>query len=194
MALSTVSWDKWELLLNEISEDATLGKLRADIEHNGAKGGFTVDQGQLHYKGRLVIPSSSTVINQLLTEYHNSAVGGHNGGLKTYLRLAEFWYWEGMRKCVTEFVRACAVCQQNKASHQHPAGLLQPLPIPNQIWEDISMDFIEGLPTSNGYNSFWWWSIVCQNMHILLGYAILSQLKPWLWLLLKRSFVYMGFL
>lgn len=48
------------------------------------------------------------------------------------------------------FIRGCEVCQRHKAEHTAPAGLLQPLPIPDRIWEDISMDFIDGLPNSNG--------------------------------------------
>ena len=72
---------------------------------------------------------------------------------KTYLRLAEDWYWEGMRKQVTQFVQECGVCQQQIASHQSPVGLLQPLPLPNQVWEDISMDFVEGITKSGGWNA-----------------------------------------
>ena len=48
------------------------------------------------------------------------------------------------------FVRACDICQRNKNDTRAPAGLLAPLPIPEQVWTDISMEFIMGLPRSNG--------------------------------------------
>lgn len=49
-----------------------------------------------------------------------------------------------------QHVKECKECQLNKAEHIFPAGLLQPLPIPNQKWESISMDFITGLPKAQG--------------------------------------------
>ena len=48
------------------------------------------------------------------------------------------------------FVQACAICQKNKVDSLRPAGLLQPLEVPPQVWSDISLDFIEGLPRVNG--------------------------------------------
>ena len=49
-----------------------------------------------------------------------------------------------------QHVRECSIYQQNKIENTHPAGLLQPLPIPEQKWESISMDFITGLPKVQG--------------------------------------------
>ena len=49
-----------------------------------------------------------------------------------------------------QHVRECSICQQNKIENTHPARLLQPLPIPEQKWESISMDFITGLPKVQG--------------------------------------------
>lgn len=53
---------------------------------------------------------------------------------------------------IKKFVASCLVCQRNKYEALSPVGLLQAFSIPNGIWEDISMDFITGLPKSQGFD------------------------------------------
>lgn len=53
---------------------------------------------------------------------------------------------------IHDFVASCVICQTHKHSTLSSVGLLQPLPIPNQGWDDINMDFIERLPTLNAIN------------------------------------------
>ena len=54
------------------------------------------------------------------------------------------------RRVVRDYIRTCATCQRNKTEALHPAGLLQPLPVPSRVWADISLDFIEALPKVHG--------------------------------------------
>ena len=52
-----------------------------------------------------------------------------------------------------QFIQASDVCQRYKAEHVHLPGLLQPLPIPRLAWTHVTMDFIESLPNSQGYDT-----------------------------------------
>jgi hypothetical protein len=61
-----------------------------------------------------------------------------------------------MKREIVEYVVVCDNCQRIKAEHQRPAGLLQPLQIPQRKWDEIGMDFIVSLPrTRTGYDSIW---------------------------------------
>ena len=60
--------------------------------------------------------------------------------------LRKEYFWPNMKNEVVEFLARCIECQQVKAEHQHPTGLLQPLPIPSWKQEVISLDFVTGLP------------------------------------------------
>ena len=73
-----------------------------------------------------------------------------------YLDLKDTSWWTRMKKDIAEYVAVCDVCQRVKAEHQKPAGLLQPMPIPEWKWDKLGMDFITRLPrTKAGYDSIW---------------------------------------
>src|SRR6187551_1939465 len=66
-----------------------------------------------------------------------------------------FW-WKKMREDIAEYVAKCDSRRRIKAERQRPVGLLKPLEIPMWKWEDISMDFVVGLPrTQKGNDAIW---------------------------------------
>ncbi|KAE8667313.1 Kinesin-3 [Hibiscus syriacus] len=90
----------------------------------------------------------SSLLSIIEQEAHSSPYAMHPGGDKMYNNLKERYFWTGMKKNISDFVVWCLTCQQVKAEHQHPSGLLQSIKIPEWKWERIMMDFVTGFPLS----------------------------------------------
>jgi hypothetical protein len=118
---------------------------------------FHVDEeGTLWFKDRLVVPKNHELHKKIFDEAHTSKYSIHPGSIKMYHDLkAQFW-WTRMKCEIARYVVECDMCQRVKADHMRPTRLLQPLSIPAWKWENISMDFIVGLPlTGHKFNSIW---------------------------------------
>ena len=103
---------------------------------------------------RLVIPEHTDLRAKLLEAHHDTPYSGHIGVNRTESLISRQYWCPHMRADVTSYVIQCAVCQRNKPSNQRPAGLLQPLPIPERPWNSVSMDLITGLPqTRTGHTA-----------------------------------------
>ncbi|KAL4302946.1 hypothetical protein GQ457_10G011940 [Hibiscus cannabinus] len=102
---------------------------------------------------RLYVPQHAKCRKGLIKECHDSKWAGHPGVHHTMALLAEWFYWPHMETDVEAYVRTCLICQQDKIEAKKPSGLLQPLPILERPWESISMDFIVGLPNTDGFAS-----------------------------------------
>lgn len=111
---------------------------------------YTMVDGCLRRKGKLVIGPSEELRTQLLQWVHTSSTGDHSGRDDTLKKLQGLFYWKGLTKDVQHYIRNCTICQACKYDTTASPGLLQTLPVPRAVWEDISMDFIEGLPKSCG--------------------------------------------
>lgn len=99
----------------------------------------------LFFKERIYLPENSPLIPTIIQEIHDSS---HEGFYKSFHRIREVFYWKHMKEMLKNYIKQCDLCQRYKVDHQSPLGLLQPLPIPIEVWSDISMDFIDGLPPS----------------------------------------------
>ena len=106
--------------------------------------------GFFYYRNRILLNPSSPITKLLIVERHDTLSEEHAGYEKTLHMLKRIVTWRGIKDSVRENVRECETFQRAKYECIHLAALLQPFPIPNQVWEEISMDFIEGLPRSMG--------------------------------------------
>nr|CAB3503748.1 unnamed protein product [Digitaria exilis] len=138
--------------------DASIKILKRKLAKGKAKYKcFRLDgQGVMWFGHRIVVPKNVELRRKIMDEAHLFKFSIHPGSTKMYQDLKQNFWLTRMKREIAKYVSECDTCQRVKASHLKVAGTLQPLPIPSWMWEDISMDFIVGLPrTPKGHNSIW---------------------------------------
>jgi hypothetical protein len=123
----SLSWSEpktqiMQKLLQEVQSNVKMQELITQCTNQPQlKPHYSTNGGLLYWKGRLVIPEGSELINMILKENHSSPIGGHAGNTRTLARISYQYFWHHMKKDIEEFVQQCAICQQAKASHTLPA-------------------------------------------------------------------------
>ncbi|XP_066358305.1 uncharacterized protein [Miscanthus floridulus] len=113
---------------------------------------FTLQNGIILYSGRIWVGNNHQLQQRIISALHDSALGGHSGFPVTHSHIKKLFCWRGMKQTIKTFVAACSVCLQAKPDRARYPGLLSPLPVPIEAWQRVSMDFINGLPTSGHAN------------------------------------------
>lgn len=114
---------------------------------------YSVVKGMIYFSNnrhqghrRLYIPNVDDLRKRVLHTAHDLPSAGHQGIKRTLEVLQRDYFWPKMRRDVQDYVQTCETCQKIKPDNRPVQGLLQPLPIPNRPWVDISMDLITRLP------------------------------------------------
>jgi len=136
--------------------DEDLVTIKEKIDDPKYKSFWLDHSNTLWFGKRLVVPNQENLKKQILNEAHESLFSIHPRSNKIDRDVRKRFWWKGLKQDIARFVAECDVCCRVKAEHLKPARTLQPLPIPGWKWEDITMDFISGLPmTLSLYDSIW---------------------------------------
>lgn len=117
-----------------------------------------IHRGQQDEPPPLECPSNRQYVPQDLRQrvlqwVHTSPSSGHPGIQRTAALVRNSFWWPTLLQDVTTYVNACHVCAQVRTPAQLPAGLLEPLSIPQQPWSNLAIDFITDSPNSNGFTA-----------------------------------------
>ena len=115
---------------------------------------YSLQDGLIYYKtphddkARRYVPDNEDLKNDIIYENHDVPTAGHVGRFRTYYKIRQEYHWHHMEKYIARYIQTCEQCQRNKSRANKAPGLLNPLDIPDARWQDITMDFVVGLPTT----------------------------------------------
>jgi len=108
------------------------------------------EDGMAYIEERIYVLNNKKLREEILKEHHDPRDIGHPGQHRMLELLKRTYWWPGLKEDIKKYMQECLKCQQNKVQHQQRAGELHPLEIPKRPWQEISIDMIGPLPSSNG--------------------------------------------
>ena len=114
---------------------------------------WSQSDGLLMFRGKIYVPDSPDLRRTIVAQHHDSKVAGHAGRWKTLELVSRSYWWPNMSRYVGSYTRHCDLCLRTKAQRHPPMGELHPLPIPDERWDRLSVDFIVELPESDGFDA-----------------------------------------
>lgn len=115
---------------------------------------LTVTNGLYYMGDRLAVPAAGALRTACMAECHDTPYCGHVGRTKTLHNAQRYFWWPGMTADVSQYVATCDSCQRVHSRNCSQSGLLQPLPMPQDTWQSVSVDFVTSLPaTAEGFTA-----------------------------------------
>ena len=110
-------------------------------------------EGLLHLDNHIYVPDMGDLQLKVLQHNHDHPIAGHFGQNRTIDLIRRSYIWPELWNSIKSYIKSCTTCICSKPQRHRPYGLLKQLPIPEQPWNSISMDFIEKLPPSSGFDT-----------------------------------------
>jgi hypothetical protein len=107
----------------------------------------------IYRNNKIYVPKNKEIRDEILHNHHNSPNVGHPRIHCMLELIKRTYWWPTIKTDITAYVKGCLECQKNKIIRQLGHVSLSPLPVPKQPWQEISIDMIDPLHKSDGYDS-----------------------------------------
>jgi hypothetical protein len=139
---------------SSLSDDPLAIQKLAQVNSDNPDPRWTINpEGLLCKDNRIYVPDANDLRLHVVQYKHDHILSGHFGQNKTITLIRREFIWPGLQTFVISFCKSCTNCARAKTPRHKPYGTLQQLPIPEQPWNSISMDFIEQFPESSRYTA-----------------------------------------